>query len=323
MNDWLNKESYNSLTSIIVPTYNFADHITPTIKSILNQTYSNFELIIVDDGSTDNTREVIELFKDSRIHYYWKENGGGASARNFGIEKAKGGYIAFCDHDDIWLTEKLEIQVDFMNENKNIGLSLVGCSILNSDLQEISSFTQGTEIPLKDILLQELPITFSQMMFRTATLIKLGLLNSSYKLCDDYDLLIRAIRTIKVGYLSNKLVKSIKHSDSASNNLLQLSKEISEIKLAHLATIKKNDPRLPKKDRKKIKSQTYFKIAKCAFFINRRGEAVKNFFRSIIASPTNFEAYLFIPFCLIGPRFFELLIPLYEKIFRRKYIKYL
>lgn len=102
----------NSFISVIVPVYNRADLISETIESILNQTYKNFELIIVDDGSTDNTEEVIGKFKDSRIKYIKTDNWGGpARPRNIGIKKAKGEYIAFCDDDDIWLPEKLEKQI--------------------------------------------------------------------------------------------------------------------------------------------------------------------------------------------------------------------
>ena len=102
----------NSFISVIVPTYNRADLISETIESILNQTYKYFELIIVDDGSTDNTEEVIRKFKDSRIKYIKTDNWGGpARPRNTGIKKTKGEYIAFCDDDDIWLPKKLEKQI--------------------------------------------------------------------------------------------------------------------------------------------------------------------------------------------------------------------
>ncbi len=95
------------LFSIIIPTYNRANFIKSTVYSILMQTYANFEIIIVDDGSTDNTREVIEEIKDHRIHYYLKANEERAIARNFGTSKAKGDYITFLDSDDFLMPNML------------------------------------------------------------------------------------------------------------------------------------------------------------------------------------------------------------------------
>lgn len=87
--------------SIILPTYNGEQYIFETISSILNSKYENFELLIIDDGSKDSTKQVISKFKDSRIKYFYKQNGGIVSSRNFGLECAKGNYITFVDHDDV------------------------------------------------------------------------------------------------------------------------------------------------------------------------------------------------------------------------------
>jgi len=114
----------NSFISVIVPTYNRADLISETIESILNQTYKNFELIIVDDGSTDNTEEMIRKFKDSRIKYIKTDNWGGpARPRNIGIKKARGEYIAFCDDDDMWDKRKLEKQIPHFQSSKIVGVA--------------------------------------------------------------------------------------------------------------------------------------------------------------------------------------------------------
>ena len=100
------------LVSVVLTTYNRADLISETIESILSQTFRNFELIVVDDGSTDNTEEVVRSYNDERVHYIKTDNWGGpAKPRNIGIKKAKGEYIAFCDDDDLWLPNKLEVQL--------------------------------------------------------------------------------------------------------------------------------------------------------------------------------------------------------------------
>lgn len=107
------------LVSIITPTYNCAKFIGATIESVLNQTYQNFEMIIVDDASKDNTEEVVKSFKDKRIKYIrLSKNSGPAVARNRAMEEAKGKYMAFLDSDDLWKREKLEKQINFIKKNK-------------------------------------------------------------------------------------------------------------------------------------------------------------------------------------------------------------
>lgn len=110
------------LVSIITPCYNGAKHVSDTIESVLKQTYSDWEMIIVDDGSTDNSAEIIKSYvdKDKRVKLFQQPNGGSASARNNGIRKAEGQYIALLDADDLWLPSFLEEQIDFMKKNKTI-----------------------------------------------------------------------------------------------------------------------------------------------------------------------------------------------------------
>lgn len=106
------------LVSIIMPSYNTASYIRETIQSVMHQTYQNWELIIVDDCSTDNTYEIVASVKDERIKYFYNEkNSGAAVSRNRALREAKGRWIAFLDSDDLWMPEKLEKQIHFMEKN--------------------------------------------------------------------------------------------------------------------------------------------------------------------------------------------------------------
>lgn len=108
----------NELVSVIMPSYNTAKYISQSIQSVINQTYQNFELIIVDDCSTDNTDEIVKAFDDERIIYIKNDvNCGAALSRNRALRQAKGKWIAFLDSDDLWLPEKLEKQIAFMEKN--------------------------------------------------------------------------------------------------------------------------------------------------------------------------------------------------------------
>lgn len=115
------------LVSVITPCYNGEKYIGETIESVISQTYKNWEMIIIDDGSKDNSESVIKKYaeKDPRIKYFKQENGGSAAARNNGIRRADGQYIALLDADDIWLPEFLKKQISFMKRKKVI---CVACS---------------------------------------------------------------------------------------------------------------------------------------------------------------------------------------------------
>lgn len=110
------------LVSVIVPCYNRADIVGETIESVLAQSYQLLEIIIVDDGSTDDTREVVTRYSDPRIRYFYKTNGGLSSARNAGLDEARGEFIAFLDSDDVWHPWKLSAQIEIFSRYGSVGL---------------------------------------------------------------------------------------------------------------------------------------------------------------------------------------------------------
>lgn len=128
--------SQNPTVSIIVPMYNAEKFVAQTIQSVIGQTYSSWELLLIDDGSTDKTHDVIQQYlSDDRIRYVHKTNGGQGSARNRGIALAKGEYLAFIDADDIWDASKLESQVTILREKK---AALVFCKLRWIDARGVS-----------------------------------------------------------------------------------------------------------------------------------------------------------------------------------------
>ena len=112
------------LVSVVIPSYNRASVLEASVRSVLNQSYRNLELIVVDDGSKDNTREVLEAIGDERVRYVYQDNAGACAARNHGVSEAKADYIAFHDSDDIWHADKLEKQMAAMAEH---GADVVIC----------------------------------------------------------------------------------------------------------------------------------------------------------------------------------------------------
>lgn len=132
------------LVSIIMPSYNTAKFIEDTIKSVLDQTYTDWELIIVDDCSKDNTDEVVKKFlSDKRIKYLKnKENKGAAFSRNYALREAKGKWIAFLDSDDLWESNKLEKQIKFMETN-NYAFTYTNYKEINEKSESLNTIVTG------------------------------------------------------------------------------------------------------------------------------------------------------------------------------------
>lgn len=142
------------LVSIITPSYNSEKFISETINSILNQTYSNWELLITDDCSTDNTIEIVNYYskRDSRIKLFTLEKNSGAGvARNNSIMHAKGKYIAFCDSDDQWKEFKLSKQVDFMVTN-NLSFTYSSYDVIDEDNNKLKSIFSPIKLSYKKML---------------------------------------------------------------------------------------------------------------------------------------------------------------------------
>jgi len=119
--------------SVIIPTYNRSNLIKHAVESILQQSFTDFEVIVIDDGSTDNTRSVIAQIDDDRIKYFYKENGGAASARNWGIDRAEGEYIAFLDSDDLWPNEYLAVMTSRLDSAPDYGIAYSALTKVRTD----------------------------------------------------------------------------------------------------------------------------------------------------------------------------------------------
>lgn len=135
----------DGLVSVIMPSWNTSNFIAESIQSVIDQTYENWELIIVDDCSTDNTDEVVARFTDKRIRYFKNEkNSGAALSRNRGLREARGEWIAFLDSDDLWSPKKLEHQSSFMNEH-GYTLSYTEYEKIDEESKPLQIYVTGPE----------------------------------------------------------------------------------------------------------------------------------------------------------------------------------
>src|SRR5882762_2853867 len=187
--------------SVIIPTYNSGRFIVQAVQSVLDQTYRQFEIIVIDDGSTDATKDILRDF-DGYIRYFYQENRGPSAARNAGIEIAGGDYICFLDADDIWMPNKLAVQLAFMAQYDDIGLVFSDEEEVDLDTGLHRSILAKTgfrsdivsQIPMQDAfkkLLIENFIPTSTVMARTTCFIKAGLFDESLRVVEDRDMWLR------------------------------------------------------------------------------------------------------------------------------------
>ena len=142
--------------SVIIPTYNRQDLVQEAIDSVLNQTFRDWELIVVDDGSTDQTPSVLQERYDSRIIYIYQENQGESAARNRGLYSATGEYVAFLDSDDLWHPKKLQRQIEVFAEKPELGLVSTQAYWINYEGLLLKQTPQGYGRKNKDISWQDL-----------------------------------------------------------------------------------------------------------------------------------------------------------------------
>lgn len=211
--------SAGPLISVIIPAYNSAAFIDDALRSVLNQTYKNIEIIIVDDGSTDNTAEIIHLHQG--VKYLYKENGGVSSARNLGISEAKGEYIAFLDSDDIWIPDKLELQKGFLESNGDFMLVLTDVEFISQNGSEI--YRRRKVIPFNGMVIEHVlkkPFLIPpSALIRAEFFRRHNAFDETLETAEDIELFLNLAKRYKVGLLEKPLVRCRKRESSLSSNL--------------------------------------------------------------------------------------------------------
>jgi len=185
------------VVSVIMPTYNTAPFIGQAICSVLRQTYADWELLIVDDGSEDNTPKVVAKYVEPRIRYFRTENLGAGHARNLGIAKARGAFVAFLDSDDVWFPHKLDVQLKVLRDEPDVGLTYSNYWLMSES---------GVRIGMQRFALDRLPIGWcledllvrngvlgggSTVMIRRELLERVGPFDTALLIGQDWDLWLR------------------------------------------------------------------------------------------------------------------------------------
>lgn len=204
------------MISVVIPTHNRSELLTRAVESALNQTYRDIEIIVVSDGSTDNTEEVMKAYqqRENNIKFISVFPGKGANnARNEGIRASEGEYVAFLDDDDEWVSNKLESQLSIFNSDSSIGMVYTGINVIyvKEDLTYYSLSGKGGDLS-KDILLKNVIGATPSVMIKKEILDQSGYFDVDMPAKQDYDLWIRVCQLTNVGYVDQPLVNYYNYS---------------------------------------------------------------------------------------------------------------
>lgn len=206
--------------SVIIRTYNRADLIGRALASVLNQTFQDFEVIVADDGSTDQTRQIVTdlAAKDPRIKFVSQAHFGTPGRTfNLGLNNSHGEYIAILDSDDEWLPTKLEKQVKLLeNTDPKIGLVTCHAFLMNPDGTKQERKALACESCLESALIRRIPFSLSSVLIKKEVFDYLGSIDENYKIADDWDMYIRTTQKYNYDFVEEVLFKYYKHDSNIS-----------------------------------------------------------------------------------------------------------
>ena len=274
----------NPFFSIVIPTYNRADLIVKAIESVFSQTSTDWELIIIDDGSTDNTEEVVRALKDQRIKYYYQKNKGRSAARNYGIEKTSGTYICFLDSDDYYLENHLSNFYEAIKK-ENFPIAFFYCNINYQVNEEI--FRND---PLATEFNNNLDFVLSSTIHSQQTCIHKNILNqekynNKFEIGEDIELWVRIFDKFPVYHLPEFTVVILQH-DGRTVNIKNIE-SYKAIQPLYKHIFKKPNPgnKIPYRKKLFLYSALFFGISRCYIINNKKYMAIYYLLKAILYAP--------------------------------------
>jgi glycosyltransferase involved in cell wall biosynthesis len=269
------------IVTVIIPLYNREDYIKETLKSVFDQTYSNIEIVIVDDGSTDNSLQIVNKYKKKCkiIKHPNNENKGQSAAINLALSKTRSKYISILDSDDKFLKDKLKFQVDFLEKNKDFGVVYSNGEIIDSKGNTKYIIYSDKHIPPmspNEILLSSYFNVPSNALVRRSIYDKVGFFDESMRSSQDHDMAIRLSEVTKIGYLPQVLWQYRRHDDSQSGKHA-LRRWETGFKILSKAILRH---KYPKNVIRKRRAVLHFRIGQCLF---EKRMYFKSIFNLIIA----------------------------------------
>lgn len=291
------------LVSVIIPTYNRAFCLADAIKSVLGQTYSNIEIIVIDGPSTDDTEKVINKLGEKKVTYMQEGKAKGAgAARNTGIKAAHGDYIAFQDSDNIWLSDKLEKQMKMLLVSpKEVGMIYTGYKKIHNDVYK-GYYPQRRIVNKAGFILSELLrenfIGCQTVLIKKECFDQIGVFDEQLPTTEDWDLFLRISKCYKILCIDEPLALSYIQADSIS---IDLKKMITAFKL-----ILNNHINEYSKDKKLLAEYYFNNIATILCENNQHGEGRSYILKAIKLNPLNVKYYLVLIISHLGNKAYRL-----------------
>lgn len=287
----VNNDRTQPLVSVIIPTYNYGRFVGDAVESALTQTYRPIEIILVDDGSTDDTGTRAQKYQ-GRIRYIPQENQGLSAARNTGIKEAKGEYIAILDSDDIWLPDKLKKQMDEFSRDKSLGLVSCG-ELLMDDQEKVTRENIYKDYPNRDEFLKKLMIRNivsggSAAVIKKECFNRVGLFDATLRSAEDWDMWLRIGQHFNVKVLQECLVKVRIGSTNMSS--IKNAERMLEYEIKTLDKHWERNPSFKNKPflRSEALSYRYFCAAWAYWKARETQKATQYIFKSFFYYPINF-----------------------------------
>lgn len=301
--------------SVVIPTYNSAQFIGEALRSVFDQTFKDYEIIVVDDGSTDQTKEVIHRY-GNKIRYIFQEQRGPANARNRGIRDSLGQYIAFLDADDVWLPLKLKKQVCMFHRCPPLAMVFTENSVFNQSGVCQNSIGKGKRLMngdvVKNIFLYNGVVT-STVMVRSEVFNKIGLFEEELQLAEDDNMWIRIAANFKVALIDEPLVRYRVHPHEITSNKIKLMKSVK----TNIKLLKQKDKTVKERIEKVIPlklSFVEFDLGYEQFNNQKFREARKAFARGIRCCMWNWENYVYLLLSLLPKKVIQVIRWLKRKI---------
>lgn len=217
------------LVSVVIPNYNYSHYLCEAVDSALAQTYRNFEIIVVDDGSKDDSREVLQRYGD-KITVIFQHNQGVAAARNRGVAEAAGEYVAFLDADDAWLPAKIEKQVSRFGDDTGLGLVHVGVADIDDEGNLLGESTAGMEGNISaELLMFRRPVILgggSGIMVPRRIFDEIGGFDTRLSTSADWDFFYRISSRHRVGFVPEVLLKYRVHGSNMHGNIAAMEHDM-------------------------------------------------------------------------------------------------
>src|ERR1019366_3325072 len=273
--------------SIIIPTYNRAFFLSKAIESVINQTVQDWELIIVDDGSTDNTKNIVEIYSanDNRIKYIFQQNLERSAARNNGIRNANGEFICFLDSDDYYSKERLEGLYDFINNStEKIALFYTGICFKKNEVITPRHELKNTFKNNLDFITQAIIGTPQTCIHKS--ILKKYLFNYDFKIGEDMELWLRIANEYPIVYIDKQFTIIASDHDDRSVDEKRFNSGAEQLKMLLFAFSPQHPgAKVSNSIQNKILSNAYFSIARHYLYNSSRWKSIRFLLRSIIQCP--------------------------------------